>query len=43
MLSVHDNERPAEIFLRLKDSDFSSELIELYDMIALLMESHHYD
>ena len=36
-LSVHDNEHPAEIFLRLKGSDSSSELIGLYNVIALLM------
>jgi hypothetical protein len=33
-LSVHDDEHPAEIFLRLKGSDCSSELIGLYDAIA---------
>jgi len=36
-LSVHDDEHPAEIFLRLKGSDCSSELIGLYDVIARLM------
>jgi hypothetical protein len=36
-LSVHDNARPTEIFLRLKGSDCSSELIGLYDVIARLM------
>jgi hypothetical protein len=36
-LSVHDDERPAEIFLRVKGSDCSSELIGLYDVIARLM------
>ncbi|HSL05955.1 MAG TPA: hypothetical protein VK901_20765 [Nitrospiraceae bacterium] len=36
-LSVHDDERPAEIFLRLKGPDCSSELIGLYDVIARLM------
>ena len=36
-LSVHDDEQPAEIFLRLKGSDCSSELIGLYDVIARLM------
>jgi len=36
-ISVHDDERPAEIFLRLKGSDCSSELIGLYDVIARLM------
>ncbi len=36
-LSVHDDAQPAEIFLRLKGSDCSSELIGLYDIIARLM------
>src|ERR1700704_4900622 len=36
-LSVHDDARPAEIFLRLKRRDCSSELIGLYDVIARLM------
>jgi ribonucleoside-diphosphate reductase alpha chain len=36
-ISVHDDDRPAEIFLRLKGSDCSSELIGLYDVIARLM------
>jgi ribonucleoside-diphosphate reductase alpha chain len=36
-LSVHDDPRPAEVFLRLKGSDCSSELIGLYDVIARLM------
>ena len=36
-ISVHDNEQPAEIFLRLKGSDCSSELIALYDVVARLM------
>ena len=36
-LSVHDDEHPAKIFLRLKGSDCSSELIGLYDVIARLM------
>ncbi|MEO6110652.1 MAG: hypothetical protein ABIQ24_02335 [Nitrospiraceae bacterium] len=36
-LSVHDNEHPAEIFLRVKGLDSSSELIGLYDVIARLM------
>jgi hypothetical protein len=36
-LSVHDDEHPAEIFLRLKGSDYSSELVGLYDVIARLM------
>ena len=36
-LSVHDDPHPAEIFLRLKGSDCSSELIGLYDVVARLM------
>lgn len=36
-LSVHKDEHPAEIFLRLKGPDCSSELIGLYDVIARLM------
>ncbi|MEQ1795030.1 MAG: hypothetical protein ABL970_12660 [Nitrospira sp.] len=36
-LSVHDDKHPAEIFLRLKGPDCSSELIGLYDVIARLM------
>jgi hypothetical protein len=36
-ISVHDDARPAEIFLRLKGCDCSSELIGLYDVIARLM------
>jgi hypothetical protein len=36
-LSVHDDEQPAEIFLRVKGSDCSSELIGLYDVVARLM------
>jgi len=36
-ISVHDNAHPAEIFLRLKGSDCSSELIGLYDVLARLM------
>ena len=36
-ISVHDDDQPAEIFLRLKGSDFSSELIGLYDVVARLM------
>ena len=36
-LSVHDAAHPAEIFLRAKGSDWSSELIGLYDVIARLM------
>ena len=33
-ISVHDDEYPAEIFLRLKGADCTSELIALYDVIA---------
>ena len=36
-ISVHDDARPAEIFLRVKSSDCSSELIGLHDVIARLM------
>ena len=36
-ISVHDDEQPAEIFLRVKGPDCSSELIGLYDVIARLM------
>ncbi len=36
-LSVLDDEYPAEIFIRLKGNDCSSELIGLYDVIARLM------
>ena len=36
-LSVHDDKQPAEIFLRLKGADCSSELIGLYDVIARVM------
>ena len=36
-LSVHDDAQPAEIFLRVKGADCSSELIGLYDVIARLM------
>ena len=36
-LSVHDDEHPAEIFLRVKGPDCSSELIGLYDVMARLM------
>lgn len=35
-ISVHDDQYPAEIFLRLKGPDCSSELIGLYDVIARL-------
>jgi hypothetical protein len=36
-ISVHDDDHPAEIFIRLKGPDCSSELIGLYDVIARLM------
>jgi hypothetical protein len=36
-LSVHDDAQPAEIFLRVKGPDCSSELIGLYDVVAHLM------
>ena len=36
-LCIHDDEHPAEIFLRVKGSDCSSELIGLYNVIARLM------
>lgn len=36
-LSVHDDADPAEIFLRVKGSDCSSELIGLYEVVARLM------
>jgi hypothetical protein len=36
-LSVHDDAHPAEVFLRVKGSDCSSELIGLYDVTARLM------
>jgi len=36
-ISVHDNKHPAEIFLRLKGDDCSSELIGLYDVVARLL------
>jgi len=36
-ISVHDDDQPAEIFLRVKGSDCSSELIGLYNVIARLM------
>ena len=35
-ISVHDDEHPAELFLRLKGRDCSSELIGLYDVLARL-------
>jgi hypothetical protein len=35
-ISVHDHEEPAEIFLRLRSPDCSSELIGLYDVLARL-------
>ena len=36
-ISVHDDEHPAEVFLRVKGADCSSELIGLYDVIGRLM------
>lgn len=36
-LSVHDHGQPAEVFLRVKGPDCSSELIGIYDVIARLM------
>lgn len=36
-VSVHQDPAPAELFLRLKGADCSSELIGLYDVIARLM------
>ena len=36
-ITVHDDPQPAEIFLRVKGTDCSSELIGLYDVIARLM------
>lgn len=36
-ISVHDDPHPTEVFLRVKGSDCSSELIGLYDAIARLM------
>jgi ribonucleoside-diphosphate reductase alpha chain len=36
-ISVHNDPCPAEVFLRLKGPDCSSELIGLYDVIARLM------
>jgi len=36
-LSVNDDEQPAEISLRVKGADRSSELIGLYDVIVRLM------
>ncbi|MBU6482466.1 MAG: hypothetical protein KGS09_18220 [Nitrospirae bacterium] len=35
-LSVHDDKHPAEIFLRVKGLDCSSELIGLYDVVTRL-------
>ena len=35
--SIHDDEQLTEIFLRVKGSDCSSELIGLYDVLARLM------
>lgn len=36
-ISVHDHPQPAEVFLRVKGLDCSSELIGLYDVIARRM------
>jgi hypothetical protein len=36
-ISIHDNKHPADIFLRAKGADCSSDLIGLYDVIARLM------
>lgn len=36
-VSVHNDERPAEMFLRVKGPDCSSELIGLYDVLARLV------
>lgn len=36
-LSVHEDGRPAEIFLRMEGLDYSSELIGLYGVIARLI------
>ncbi len=36
-ISVHDDPSPAEIFLRVKGSDCTPEIIALYDVIARLM------
>ena len=36
-VSVHDDQAPAEIYLRVKGSDCTSETIALYDVIARLM------
>ena len=36
-ISVHDDDQPAEIFLRVKGSECSSELIGLYNVVARLM------
>ena len=36
-ISVDDHDQPAEIFLRVKGPDCSSELIGLYDVVSRLM------
>jgi hypothetical protein len=36
-ISVHEDPSPAELFLRVKGSDCTPELIGLYDVIARLM------
>ena len=41
-ISVHDDEQPTEIFLRVKGPDCFSELIDLYDVIARLMSLLQY-
>lgn len=40
-ISVHDDAHPAEMFLRLKGADCSSELIGLYDVIASFEEGRN--
>ena len=36
-ISIHDDEHPAEVFLRVKGPNCSSELIGQYDVIDRLM------
>ena len=36
-INIHNDAQPAEVFLRVKGPDCSSELIGLYDVIARLM------
>ena len=38
-ISVDDDAQPAEVFLRVKGSDCSSELIGLYDVVVRLMSN----